>query len=124
MNLNESGKNQAPKNKNRNEKIVLQEPESEYRASSKNPQQMNSNNIVQESVLTKGSKSPEPTHLPVNYDVHIFYYPWYGNPEHDGKYFHWNHPYIFLTGTKLRQLNGHRDSTNPLMTSVQTFIPS
>lgn len=94
MNLNESGKNQAPKNKHRNEKIVLQEPESEYRASSKNPQQMNFNNIVQESVLTKGSKSPEPTHLPVNYDVHIFYYPWYGNPEHDGKYLHWNHPYL------------------------------
>lgn len=94
MNSNKSGKNQAQKNKHRNEKIVLQEPESEYRASSKNPQQMNSNNIVQESVLTKGSKSPEPTHLPVNYDVHIFYYPWYGNPEHDGKYLHWNHPYL------------------------------
>lgn len=29
---------------------------------------------------------PEP-----NYDVHIFYYVWYGNVEHDGKYVHWNH---------------------------------
>ena len=29
---------------------------------------------------------PEP-----NYSVHIFYYAWYGNPEHDGKYVHWNH---------------------------------
>ena len=26
-----------------------------------------------------------------NYDVHIFYYPWYGNPTHDGVYLHWNH---------------------------------
>ncbi|XP_072019168.1 glycoprotein endo-alpha-1,2-mannosidase-like [Amphiura filiformis] len=26
-----------------------------------------------------------------NYNVHVFYYPWYGNPEHDGKYLHWNH---------------------------------
>ena len=26
-----------------------------------------------------------------NYDVHIFYYPWYGNPTHDGIYLHWNH---------------------------------
>eukprot|EP01084_Bolivina_argentea_P314934 545538_1 len=23
--------------------------------------------------------------------VQIFYYPWYGNPEHDGNYIHWNH---------------------------------
>ena len=23
--------------------------------------------------------------------VHIFYYPWYGNPEIDGHYYHWNH---------------------------------
>ena len=22
--------------------------------------------------------------------VHIFYYSWYGNPEVDGSYFHWN----------------------------------
>ena len=28
------------------------------------------------------------------YDVHAFYYPWYGNPENDGKYIHWNHEYI------------------------------
>jgi len=28
---------------------------------------------------------------PVNYNVHIFYYGWYGNPEHDGKYNNWNH---------------------------------
>lgn len=94
INLNESGKNRAQKYKHRNEKIVLQQPKPEYSASSKKPQQMNSKNEVQESVLTKGSKTPEPTNLPVNYDVHIFYYPWYGNPEHDGKYFHWNHPYL------------------------------
>ena len=36
-----------------------------------------------------GDKYPKP-----NYNVHIFYYPWYGNPETDGKYFHWNHPYL------------------------------
>ncbi|XP_022103516.1 glycoprotein endo-alpha-1,2-mannosidase-like [Acanthaster planci] len=27
-----------------------------------------------------------------NYNVHAFYYPWYGNPQFDGKYHHWNHP--------------------------------
>jgi len=29
-----------------------------------------------------------------NYDVHIFYYPWYGNPTYDGVYLHWNHPLL------------------------------
>ena len=30
---------------------------------------------------------PEP-----NYNVHVFYYPWYGTPEKDkGKWLHWNH---------------------------------
>nr|CAB3263610.1 glycoprotein endo-alpha-1,2-mannosidase [Phallusia mammillata] len=27
----------------------------------------------------------------VNYNVHAFYYTWYGNPKNDGKYLHWNH---------------------------------
>ena len=27
----------------------------------------------------------------VFYDVHIFYYTWYGNPALDGKYSHWDH---------------------------------
>ena len=27
----------------------------------------------------------------VNYKVHTFYYSWYGTPEYDGKYDHWNH---------------------------------
>lgn len=26
--------------------------------------------------------------------VHAFYYMWYGNPAHDGKYYHWNHRYL------------------------------
>lgn len=28
---------------------------------------------------------------PPNYNVHAFYYAWYGNPKFDGKYIHWNH---------------------------------
>ncbi|KAM6909959.1 glycoprotein endo-alpha-1,2-mannosidase-like protein [Xenentodon cancila] len=32
--------------------------------------------------------SPEGT---VFYDVHIFYYTWYGSPHMDGKYIHWDH---------------------------------
>ena len=30
----------------------------------------------------------------VNSKVHIFYYGWYGNPEHDGSYQHWDHSII------------------------------
>ena len=37
----------------------------------------------------RDSPLPEP-----NYNIHIFYYAWYGNPEHDGKYVHWNHQYL------------------------------
>ena len=27
----------------------------------------------------------------LNYNIHLFYYPWYGTPEVDGEYLHWNH---------------------------------
>jgi molybdenum cofactor synthesis domain-containing protein len=26
-----------------------------------------------------------------NYDIHAFYYPWYGNPKTDNFYYHWSH---------------------------------
>ena len=29
-----------------------------------------------------------------NYNVHIFYYPWYGNIANDKQWVHWNHKYI------------------------------
>ncbi|KAG2467740.1 glycoprotein endo-alpha-1,2-mannosidase [Polypterus senegalus] len=29
-----------------------------------------------------------------NYNLHTFYYSWYGNPKFDGKYIHWNHPVL------------------------------
>lgn len=43
--------------------------------------------------LTANSLNEEPdSSLPEpNYNIHIFYYAWYGNPEHDGRYVHWNH---------------------------------
>ncbi|XP_062862922.1 glycoprotein endo-alpha-1,2-mannosidase [Trichomycterus rosablanca] len=31
---------------------------------------------------------------PPNYNMHVFYYTWYGNPEFDGKFIHWNHPLL------------------------------
>jgi len=54
----------------------------------------NSLNVVKEEIqnIKKDVLTIE-TSLP-NYNVHIFYYPWYGNPEIDGKWIHWNHEYI------------------------------
>lgn len=34
------------------------------------------------------------TREPVNHRVHVFYYPWYGNPDEDSEYLHWNHEYL------------------------------
>lgn len=31
---------------------------------------------------------------PPNYNVHAFYYVWYGNPQFDRKYIHWDHPVL------------------------------
>ena len=43
----------------------------------------------------KSNKNRDKTLLyKVSYNVHIFYYPWYGNPRTDGKYIHWNHQYL------------------------------
>ncbi|XP_046636026.1 glycoprotein endo-alpha-1,2-mannosidase-like isoform X2 [Daphnia pulicaria] len=30
----------------------------------------------------------------LSHETHVFYYPWYGNPEDDSVYLHWNHEYI------------------------------
>ena len=29
-----------------------------------------------------------------SYNVHAFYYAWYGNPEVDNQWYHWNHEYL------------------------------
>lgn len=42
-----------------------------------------------ESLEKKMQDFPEP-----NYNVHAFYYAWYGNPQFDGKYIHWDHPLL------------------------------
>ena len=46
---------------------------------------------------TRNSLAPlyDVSHLdPPNYCIHAFYYMWYGNPEFDGQYLHWNHRYL------------------------------
>eukprot|EP00759_Apiculatamorpha_spiralis_P033983 PhF_6_TR35076/c0_g1_i1/m.51118/K15538/MANEA; glycoprotein endo-alpha-1,2-mannosidase len=61
------------------------------------------------STETAHSATPQPTMTPattttaptkrtsssrLNYNLHAFYYPWYGEPKTDGKWIHWNHPYM------------------------------
>ena len=52
----------------------------------------NSNPSVQQ-VRFLYSADPDSFGTP-NYCAHIFYYPWYGTPTHDGQYYHWNHQYL------------------------------
>ncbi|KAK0140540.1 Glycoprotein endo-alpha-1,2-mannosidase [Merluccius polli] len=40
---------------------------------------------------------------PPNYDLHAFYYAWYGNPAFDGKYVHWDHPQMAHWDPKVAQ---------------------
>lgn len=40
---------------------------------------------------TKAALSVSGPEGTVFYDVHIFYYTWYGSPHMDGKYIHWDH---------------------------------
>ncbi|XP_053315428.1 glycoprotein endo-alpha-1,2-mannosidase [Spea bombifrons] len=59
---------------------------------------------VEEKTMTQTEKGVSQTlsvnHLEMeelpspNYDFHTFYYTWYGNPQFDGKYIHWNHPLL------------------------------
>ncbi|KAM9059635.1 glycoprotein endo-alpha-1,2-mannosidase isoform 1-T2 [Megaptera novaeangliae] len=57
----------------------------------------NVKNLKSVEITVKPSKASEPylEELPPrNYYLHIFYYSWYGNPQFDGKYVHWNHPVL------------------------------
>ena len=45
-------------------------------------------------MVIQAGKSMDDTYPEPDYDVHVFYYPWYGNPDVDGVYLHWNHEYL------------------------------
>lgn len=44
---------------------------------------------VSKSEAVSFNKKPKPC-----YNVHVFYYPWYGNPKYDNSFLHWNHVYM------------------------------
>lgn len=67
------------------------------RKSDKINSETNIKNLKTEEITVKASvaSEPRPEELPpLNYYLHVFYYTWYGNPQFDGKYIHWNHPVL------------------------------
>ncbi|XP_051892381.1 glycoprotein endo-alpha-1,2-mannosidase-like protein [Pristis pectinata] len=44
--------------------------------------------------VTKASATHLDPYPAANYDLHIFYYGWYGNPQFDGRFVHWDHPLV------------------------------
>lgn len=57
-----------------------------------------------------------------NYNVHIFYYPWYGTPEVDTKWLHWDHPYL-EHWNKAEQNKWPKGKHNPPKDIGSTFYP-
>lgn len=59
--------------------------------------EINIKNLKSIEITMKPSKASEPyseEQPPLNYNLHVFYYSWYGNPQFDGEYMHWNHPIL------------------------------
>ncbi|KAI6179393.1 Glycoprotein endo-alpha-1,2-mannosidase [Aphelenchoides besseyi] len=68
--------------------------------------------------VDSGSNVQQSSHLA---SVHIFYYPWYGNPEFDnGRYYHWNHPVLKPSPTSKLRPRAH----NPPNDLASIFYPA
>ncbi len=48
-------------------------------------------------------------YLSISSRVHVFYYPWYGNPETNGEYIHWKHPVLLQDGRTGHEFPGGDD---------------
>ncbi|XP_075058894.1 glycoprotein endo-alpha-1,2-mannosidase [Mixophyes fleayi] len=57
-----------------------------------------------------------------NYNIHIFYYTWYGNPQFDGKYIHWNHDLLKHWDAKIAN-NYQNGKHNPPEDIGANFYP-
>lgn len=59
--------------------------------------EINIKNLKSIDITVKPSIASEPyseEQPSLNYNLHVFYYSWYGNPQFDGEYVHWNHPIL------------------------------
>ncbi|XP_044864843.1 glycoprotein endo-alpha-1,2-mannosidase isoform X3 [Mauremys mutica] len=57
-----------------------------------------------------------------NYNFHVFYYSWFGNPQYDGKYIHWNHPLVPHWDSKIAN-NYPKGRHNPPDDIASSFYP-
>jgi len=64
--------------------------------------------LVALSVSRACPAAEEPSDESPSQRVHAFYYPWFGNPQTDGKYRNWNHPVTVRNGAP-RQFPGGDD---------------
>ncbi|KAM9317284.1 glycoprotein endo-alpha-1,2-mannosidase [Gastrophryne carolinensis] len=60
--------------------------------------------------------------LTPNYNLHVFYYTWYGNPQFDGKYIHWNHAQLKHWDAKVAS-NYPTEKHNPPEDIGSNFYP-
>lgn len=64
-----------------------------------------------------------PIKTKLSYRVHVFYYPWYGDPENDGKWRHWNHKTLPHWKSEVDQRYPHRVHVPP-NDIASNFYPS
>uniref|UniRef100_A0A8D0H2X4 Glycoprotein endo-alpha-1,2-mannosidase n=1 Tax=Sphenodon punctatus TaxID=8508 RepID=A0A8D0H2X4_SPHPU len=76
-------------------------------------------NVVKTSMASVGKLADLPS---PNYNFHIFYYTWFGNPQFDGKYIHWNHPLLPHWDPKIAN-NYPRGRHNPPDDIGSSFYP-
>ncbi|KAM5327250.1 glycoprotein endo-alpha-1,2-mannosidase isoform 5-T6 [Glossophaga mutica] len=85
----------------------------------------NIKNLKRVEITVKPSKASEPyveELPPLNYYLHVFYYSWYGNPQFDGKYIHWNHSVLKHWDPRINQ-NNPQGTHNPPDDISSSFYP-
>ena len=60
----------------------------------------------------------------VSYNTHIFYYAWYGTPQVDGQYYHWNHVHLPHWDSKVAQRYPSNTRHTPPEDIGANFYPS
>lgn len=55
--------------------------------------------------------------------VHAFFYLWYGNPQTDGKYLHWNHEVLPHWNSNIRKSFSYGQSFNPPENVHSSYFP-
>lgn len=98
---------------------------SDSQMSDKINSETNIKNLKRNEITVKPSKASEPyveELPPLNYYLHVFYYSWYGNPQFDGKYIHWNHSVLKHWDPRINK-NNPQGKHNPPDDIGSSFYP-